>query len=78
MHGLLDEYDPSGSRGTAQQVLRTLIDEIPSQVTETDEISLCLNALVIETQVGNNRLTINGVGHKCCGGKRNARQSKFS
>ena len=66
MYGLFDVYDPSGSRGTAQQVLRTLIDKIPSQMTEADEISLCLNALVPATQVVNNRLTIKGVGHKCC------------
>ena len=35
---LLNKQHASGLGGTAQQVLRTLVDEVPSQVTETDQV----------------------------------------
>ena len=37
-HGLLDEEDPSLTRESAHQVLRTLVHEIPAEVREADQV----------------------------------------
>ena len=52
-HRLLDEVHPPLLREAAHQVVRSLEDEAPAQVRQTDEIGPCLLHLVSKGWIGN-------------------------